>query len=140
MTIVSHEREPASSATSPATPRRFTSWSGPCAPRRRSSAVTSAKPSRGARPDEMLRLHCAAGSRSASTGSSTGRRSIDKLLMPGSSRARARLAAVAGPRAATDSDASELKTYLYSRPRASWEALPDPEDIVATRILGLPTA
>ncbi len=92
---------------------------------------------------EMLRLHVCRRLSERLDGVEHGPGgSIDKLLMTRVEQSIGRAAlAVAGPHAATDAEASELKTYLYSRAQSVMGGTSQiQKNIVATRILGLPTA
>jgi alkylation response protein AidB-like acyl-CoA dehydrogenase len=92
---------------------------------------------------EMLRLHVCRRLSERLDGIDHGPGgSIDKLLMTWVEQAVGAAAlAVSGPRAATDGDDVALKTYLYSRAQSVMGGTSQiQKNIIATRILGLPTA
>jgi alkylation response protein AidB-like acyl-CoA dehydrogenase len=68
--------------------------------------------------------------------------SIDKLLMTWVEQTVGAAAlAVSGPAAAVDSDDTALKVYLYSRAQSVMGGTSQiQKNIIATRILGLPTS
>jgi alkylation response protein AidB-like acyl-CoA dehydrogenase len=92
---------------------------------------------------EMLRLHVCRRLSERLDGVEHGPGgSIDKLLMTWVEQAVGAAAlGVAGPNAATDADDGALKVYLYSRAQSVMGGTSQiQKNIVATRILGLPTA
>jgi alkylation response protein AidB-like acyl-CoA dehydrogenase len=92
---------------------------------------------------EMLRLHVCRRLSERLDGVDHGPGgSIDKLLMTWVEQAVGTAAlSVSGPRAALDSDDVALKVYLYSRAQSVMGGTSQiQKNIVATRILGLPTA
>jgi alkylation response protein AidB-like acyl-CoA dehydrogenase len=92
---------------------------------------------------EMLRLHVCRRLSERLDGIDHGPGgSIDKLLMTWVEQTVGSAAlAVSGPRAAADGDDVALKTYLYSRAQSVMGGTSQiQKNIIATRILGLPTA
>jgi alkylation response protein AidB-like acyl-CoA dehydrogenase len=92
---------------------------------------------------EMLRLHVCRRLSERLDGMDHGPGgSIDKLLMTWVEQTVGTAAlALSGPRAATDPDDVALKTYLYSRAQSVMGGTSQiQKNIIATRILGLPTA
>jgi alkylation response protein AidB-like acyl-CoA dehydrogenase len=92
---------------------------------------------------EMLRLHVCRRLSERLDGVEHGPGgSFDKLLMTWVEQSVGSAAlAVSGPRAATDADDDALKVYLYSRAQSVMGGTSQiQKNIVATRILGLPTA
>jgi alkylation response protein AidB-like acyl-CoA dehydrogenase len=92
---------------------------------------------------EMLRLHVCRRLSERLDGVDHGPGgSIDKLLMTWVEQTVGSAAlAISGPDAVTDTDGAELKTYLYSRAQSVMGGTSQiQKNIVATRILGLPTA
>jgi alkylation response protein AidB-like acyl-CoA dehydrogenase len=92
---------------------------------------------------EMLRLHVCRRLSERLDGIDHGPGgSIDKLLMTWVEQAVGHAAlAVAGPDSVTDADNVALKVYLYSRAQSVMGGTSQiQKNIVATRILGLPTA
>jgi alkylation response protein AidB-like acyl-CoA dehydrogenase len=91
---------------------------------------------------EMLRLHVCRRLSERLDGVDHGPGgSIDKLLMTGVEQTVGAAAlAVAGPQAAVDTDDVGLKIYLYSRAQSVMGGTAQiQKNIIATRILGLPT-
>ncbi len=91
---------------------------------------------------EMLRLHVCRRLSERLDGIDHGPGgSVDKLLMTWCEQDVGRAAlALAGPRAASDADDVALKIYLYSRAQSVMGGTSQiQKNIVATRILGLPT-
>ena len=91
---------------------------------------------------EMLRLHVCRRLSERLDGVDHGPGgSIDKLLMTWTEQSVGAAAlSVSGPRAATDRDDVALKTYLYSRAQSVMGGTSQiQKNIIATRILGLPT-
>jgi alkylation response protein AidB-like acyl-CoA dehydrogenase len=92
---------------------------------------------------EMLRLHVCRRLSERLDGVEHGPGgSIDKLLMTWAEQTVGSAAlAVSGPDAVTDADDPDFKTYLYSRAQSVMGGTSQiQKNIVATRILGLPTA
>jgi alkylation response protein AidB-like acyl-CoA dehydrogenase len=92
---------------------------------------------------EMLRLHVCRRLSERLDGIEHGPGgSVDKLLMTWVEQSVGSAAvAVAGPRAALDTDDVALKTYLYSRAQSVMGGTSQiQKNIIATRILGLPTS
>src|SRR5262249_32185277 len=92
---------------------------------------------------EMLRLHVCRRLSERLDGVDHGPGgSIDKLLMTWVEQTVGHAAlAVAGARSATDADNVALKVYLYSRAQSVMGGTSEiQKNIVATRILGLPTS
>ncbi len=144
MTIVSHEREPGElgyvaryaktvkdlEATVRAAPQRFRS------DQREAVAWAHVQA-------EMLRLHVCRRLSERLDGIDHGPGgSVDKLLMTWVEQSVGTAAlVVAGPKAVTDGDDLALKVYLYSRAQSVMGGTSQiQKNIVATRILGLPTA
>jgi alkylation response protein AidB-like acyl-CoA dehydrogenase len=92
---------------------------------------------------EMLRLHVCRRLSERLDGMDHGPGgSIDKILMTWVEQTVGSAAlAVSGPRAAIEPDDVALKTYLYSRAQSVMGGTSQiQKNIIATRILGLPTA
>ena len=146
MTIVSHEREPGELGYVAALRQDGArSSSARCAP------IPAAF--RGDQRDavawahvqtEMLRLHVCRRLSERLDGVEHGPGRLDRQAADDVGRAggrRAPRSTVAGPRAAADADDVALKTYLYSRAQSVMGGTSQiQKNIIATRILGLPTA
>ena len=145
MTIVSHEREPGELGYVARYAKTVKELERDGA---RGSGRVPERPARGASPGRTCRRRCC--------GCTCCRRlserldgvdhgpggSIDKLLMTWVEQAVGAAAlAVAGSRAVTDGDDVALKIYLYSRAQSVMGGTSQiQKNIIATRILGLPTA
>ena len=146
MTIVSHEREPGELgyvARYAKTVKR--ARAGRCAPDPAAFRADQREAVAWAHVQtEMLRLHVCRRLSERLDGIEHGPGgSIDKLLMTWveQTRRQRRRSRCPAPHAATDADDVALKVYLYSRAQSVMGGTSQiQKNIVATRILGLPTA
>lgn len=143
MTIVSHEREPGELGYGARYAKTVKELEHTLSDRPGSTSDQREAVTWAFVQTEMLRLHVCRRLSERLDGVEHGPGgSIDKLLMTWVEQTVGAAAlAVSGPRAAVDADDLALKVYLYSRAQSVMGGTSQiQKNIVATRILGLPTA